>query len=374
MKRLLLVLMTLLSSTAHAGLADLKFGRAQIADSQWNVQACTQTTTCQIYSKNPGTAYKIPWTSGQIQWSTGDYIAFMDNSHKDANNPWLAVQFGSNGVAKTNMGTGHIINMGNDYFFFVGNDNDTGQLFSMTQGFANSNGVTWTGTLNPTATQVNTYAANGSTTPLAAGQTAAPAGPPPLAGGASASSFNVGAINNAKILTFKNRTTSDTQVYIEQIGNGNTILVDQSGTVNNYTKYQGNGINNDVTVTQTGNSSTLTNYANVNVIGNSNLINLEQRSTGGTKAMFVNVQDNNNILNAQQKDNGNHYLEVSLTGGNKTVNVLQEGSAGHMASISLSGSPVGLSLSQSGGTQQFYSITFNCATSGGCAPISVQQR
>ena len=198
--------------------------------------------------------------------------------------------------------------------------------------------------------------------------------PEPLTNGASGSSFGIALVNNAKIVAFKNRTTSDTQVYIEQIGNGNTVLIDQSGTVNNYVKYQGNGLSNDVTVTQIGNASTLANYANVNVIGNSNLINLEQRSTGGTKAMFVNVQDNNNILNAQQKDNGNHYLEVNLAGGNKNVNVLQEGSAAHMASISLSGSPVGLSLSQSGGTQQFYSITFNCATSGGCAPISVQQR
>jgi hypothetical protein len=198
--------------------------------------------------------------------------------------------------------------------------------------------------------------------------------PEPLTNGASGSSFSIATVKTAKIVAFKNRTTSDTQVYIEQIGNGNTILVDQSGTVNNYVKYQGNGLSNEIAVTQIGNSSTLVNYANVNVIGNSNLINLEQRSTGGSKAMFVNVQDNNNILNAQQKDNGNHYLEVSLTGGNKNVNVLQEGSAGHMASISLSGSPVGLSLSQSGGTQQFYSITFNCATSGGCAPISVQQR
>jgi hypothetical protein len=172
---IVLFILVLISGNAHAtGLTDLKFGRYQIADSQWNVSACTQTNTCQIYSKNPGTAYKIPWTSGQIQWATGDYIGFLDNSNKDANNPWLAVQYGSNGVAKTNMGTGHIINMGSDYFFFVGNDNDTGQLFSMTQGFANTSGVTWTGTRNPTTAQVNQYAAGGSTTPLSAGQTAAP--------------------------------------------------------------------------------------------------------------------------------------------------------------------------------------------------------
>ena len=180
MKRFLFIfsLLTTLCISAYSqasGLVDLKFGRYQIADSQWNVQACTQTATCQIYSKNPGTVYKIPWTSGQLAWATGDYVAFAATGN--ATNPWNAVQYNSSGVQKSVMGTGRIINMGTDYFFFVGNDNNTGQLFSMTQGFANTSGVTWTGTVNPTVSQVNAYAANGSTTPLAAGQTAAP--PPP---------------------------------------------------------------------------------------------------------------------------------------------------------------------------------------------------
>ena len=183
MKRLLqfLFLLTVCVSaySQATGLADLKFGQAQIADSQWNVQACTQTATCQIYSKNPGTAYKIPWTNGQLSWATGDYVAFVATGN--GTNPWNAIQYSANGTQKSVMGTGHIINMGNDYFFFVGNDNDTGQLFSMTQGFANTSGVTWTGTLNPTVAQTNAYATGGSTTPLAAGQTAAPAGPPPPA-------------------------------------------------------------------------------------------------------------------------------------------------------------------------------------------------
>ena len=182
MKRFLLIFSFLITFclSAHSqatGLVDLKFGQAQIADSQWNTSACLYTTTCQIYSKNPGIAYKIPWWSGQLSWAAGDYVKFVTTG--DATNPWNAIQYTSAGTQKAVMGTGHIINMGTDYFFFVGNDNDTGQLFSMTQGFANTSGVTWTGTLNPTVAQVNSYATNGSTTPLAAGQTAAPAGPPP---------------------------------------------------------------------------------------------------------------------------------------------------------------------------------------------------
>ena len=532
------------------GLADLKFGRYQIADSQWNVSACMYTATCQIYSKNPGTAYKIPWYTGQLAWATGDYVAFAATGN--STNPWNAVQFSSSGTQKAVMGTGRIINMGADYFFFVGNDNDTGQLFSMTQGFANTSGVSWTGTLNPTVAQTNAYAANGSTTPLAAGQIAAPAGPPPpaptaiymnnatvkitraipttsnspsnegpnnafdnntstkylnfdkknagvtvqlntgravtgftvttandfsgrdptsyklygsndgstwtlikqdsitlsenrfatssvvdianttaytyyfmlfpttkagegcgqncnsmqiaeityyydanstttstassntivdpvtaeantLCCGGSAASFSSSTTNTAKVLSFVNRTTADSQVHIEQIGTQNVVEVNQSGTRNNYVKYYGNGLSNTVDITQTGNATTQVNYVDLRVVGNFNSVDLQQTSTGGGKGIFADVSGNNNSLLVQQKDSGSHYAEITLSGGNKNVDVLQQGSASHMAKINLSGTPTDLSLTQSGSTQNYYSITHNCTTAGGCAKITVTQ-
>jgi hypothetical protein len=607
--------MILFSGSARAtGLADLKFGRAQIADSQWNVQACTQTATCQIYSKNPGTVYKIPWYSGQLTWSTGDYVAFTATGN--GTNPWNAVQYTSSGTQKAVMGTGHIINMGTDYFFFVGNDNDTGQLFSMTQGFANTSGVTWTGTLNPTVAQTNTYATNGSTTPLTAGQTAPPpvtytttystqttqklfgnrtitysvpvktvtnnstgaastspvtpatlptghisnvaynssggwefknvtytatktgtgylmfafrndpnywvmdnvsvkanntganllvnggldksgmmtvnvggvqqtvAAPtawglayqnnqsttlgggfdsgmwydtstgsfgaiyqninftagvtytitfmvasdynvngdtvqmavyagscdgestacalpastgmtsavtpsqtytvgcttdcptppaPTLCCGGSAAPFSANPVNTAKVLTFVNRTTADSQVHIEQIGTQNVVEVNQSGTKNNYVEYYGNGLSNDINIAQSGNATTQANYVDLRVVGNFNLVDLQQTSTGGTKGIFADVSGNNNSLLVQQKDGGSHYAEITLSGGNKNVDVLQQGSASHMAKVNLSGTPTDLSLTQSGSTQNYYSITHNCTTVGGCAKITVTQ-
>jgi len=353
------------------GLADLKFGRYQIADSQWNVSACMYTATCEIYSTNPGTAYKIPWWSGQLSWATGDYVSFVATG--DATNPWNAIQYASNGVQKAVMGTGHIINMGTDYFFFVGNDNDTGQLFSMTSGLSSSNGMTWTGTLNPTVSQVNAYATNGSMTPLGAGQASGPAGPPPLCCGGSAASFNANATHIAKIQSFAARTTQDSTVQIEQIGNSNTITVNQTGTPNNYVKYDGNGTNNNITITQNGNASTAVNYVDLKVIGNTNSITTTQQSTGGGKGIFATVNDDHNVVTVQQKDNGSHYLSLTLSGGNKTVDILQQGSASHMANITLTGQPSSVQLSQSGSTQQFYSITSNCGTAGGCAPIQVQQ-
>jgi len=202
LKKILVALAVMLcASTARADLTDIKFGQYQVADSQWNVSSCLNTTTCQIYSKQPGTAYKIPWTSGQVQWAAGDYIKFELSGNSGY--PYLAKQYDSAGNVKATIGTGKIVNMGPDYFFFVGNDNNTGQLFSGSLGMNNTAGVSWTGTLNPTIAQANTYAdANYSTIPLAAGQTATstpssnatPSGPVPTA------VYNQGLSNNVYIV------------------------------------------------------------------------------------------------------------------------------------------------------------------------------
>ena len=215
------------------------------------------------------------------------------------------------------------------------------------------------------------YDANSAVTSTATGT--AVSNPGSLCCGGSSNAFNSSATNTAKVLTFTNRTTADSQVYIEQIGTGNNIEVFQSGTRQNYAKYYGNGSNNDITITQTGNASTAVNYTDLTVNGNSNSVNITQQSTGGSKGAFVTVNNNSNIVNVTQKDSGSHYLDLTVSGGSKTVDVLQQGSAGHMANITLSGNPTSLSLTQSGSTQNFYSITHNCATAGGCGPITVTQ-
>ena len=170
-KKLLFLILIFLSTTVRADLTDIKFGQYQIADSQWNVNSCLNTNTCEIYSKQPGTAYKIPWTSGQVQWASGDYVKFELSGNSSY--PYTAKQYDSAGNVKSTLGSGKIVNMGPDYFFFVGSDNNTGQLFSGSSGMSGTSGVSWTGTLNPTVAQANTYAdATYSTVPLSSGQTA----------------------------------------------------------------------------------------------------------------------------------------------------------------------------------------------------------
>ena len=170
MKKIVFALL-LLCSSSWAALTDIKFGQSQIADSQWNVSACLNTTTCQIYSKQPGTMYKIPWTAGQWSWQTGQYVQFSLTGNSSY--AYEGKVYNSNGTLAGTIGTGKIVNMGPDYFFFVGSDNNTGQLFSGSSGMNNTSGVSWTGTLNPTIAQADSYAnATYSTAPLSAGQTA----------------------------------------------------------------------------------------------------------------------------------------------------------------------------------------------------------
>jgi hypothetical protein len=215
------------------------------------------------------------------------------------------------------------------------------------------------------------YDANNTTTSTSSGSSVS--NPGSLCCGGSAQPFNASTTNVSRVSAFVNRTTADSQVYIQQIGNNNTATVTQTGTKNNYAYVLESGTGNNVIVTQSGNLSTAVNYSYNVVSGNSNTVSITQTSTGGGKGSFVNVADNNNSVTVSQTDNGSHYAEVGLTGGNKSVSVTQNGAAGHMASVQLSGNPTSLSLQQSGATQNFYSIQFNCATAGGCSPISVRQ-
>jgi hypothetical protein len=220
------------------------------------------------------------------------------------------------------------------------------------------------------------YDANSTTTSTASSNTIVDpvtAAANTLCCGGSAASFNATTTNTAKVLTFVNRTTADSQVHIEQIGTQNVVEVNQSGTRNNYVEYYGNGLSNDINITQTGNAATQANYVDLRVVGNFNTVDLQQTSTGGTKGIFADVSGNNNSLLVQQKDSGSHYAEITLSGGNKNVDITQQGSAGHMAKVNLSGTPTDLSLTQSGSTQNYYSITHNCTTAGGCAKITVTQ-
>lgn len=192
--------------------------------------------------------------------------------------------------------------------------------------------------------------------------------------GGSSTSFSANQVNLSHLQDFINRSTADSQVYIDQIGTSNTITVNQTGTQNNYAKYSGNGSGNNVDIDQTSSNLSSTNYTTLMIVGNNNIADIKQNNTGGNKLISANIIGNNSSLLINQSGSGNHYAETSLSDGDKHVDINQQGSGNHMTTITLSGNPVDLSLSQSGTIQQFYSINFNCTTIGGCPKISVQQQ
>lgn len=370
-------LLLFVCSLVHASITDLKLSTSQIFDVQWYISSGKLNASGfnYIYSSinyATQTASAARWTAAQTAdaGSNGRYIGFFAST----TNPGtygMAV-FNSDGTKyKIINNTGSFRALANGAIFYNGNGM-WGTLITTNAGYNLGGSGQFTITQEyPTNAQLQAYTPP-SSTPLAAGQTAAPSAPALCCGGSSAQ-FNADATNTAKAQTFVARTTNDSRVYVDQIGNQNTITVNQTGTVNNSATYVSNGSNNTTTITQSGTASTVANLVNLTVNGNYNTTNITQTSTGGAKGVFATITDNNNSLIIQQKDSGNHYADVTLAGGNKNVDILQQGSANHMAKVGLTGLPTDLSLTQSGSTQQSYSINFNCATSGGCAKITVTQ-
>jgi hypothetical protein len=358
-----------IGNLAQAALSDIKFGQYQIADSQWNVSACLYTTTCEIYSKQPGTAYKIPWYTGQVQWATGDYVKFELSGNSSY--PYTAKQYDSAGNLKSTLGDGKIVNMGPDYFFFVGSDDNTGQLFSGSSGMSSTSGVTWTGTLNPTIAEADAYAAaNYSTTPLAPGETATTSSPPPpptpVYGPAGptltqqsqrASALNLNPSGHNAVATID--------------GDDNIITIQQIGSGGHYASVSIQGNINEVAVSQTGVNGSR-HYLNTAVIGNSNNLTLTQ--SGANKTQFVSVSGSNNTLTTTQQGAGSHFLNLDVAGDNHTVGIVQDGAGNHSANVVLDGSqPWNFQLNQNSSNSQNYTLPHamsdGSAVSGSCAAI-----
>jgi hypothetical protein len=376
------------SAFSQAAITDIKFGSSQIADSQWNVGACLYTTTCQIYSKAPGTAYKIPWTSGRLTWAAGDYVKFELSGN--ASFPYLAKQYNSNGTLKTTMGSGKIVNMGPDYFFFVGSDNNTGQLFSGSLGMNNTSGVTWTGTLNPTITQADAYAgSNYSVTPLAAGQTAAPAAPPPPP------TVTITVDQQNRVNAARARQTYKNEVNIDQIGNYNSIDVIQSGFyhlvdvtvagdsnildigqygIKNYAKVHIQGGGNSLNTHQGNTGVGAGHFSEMLISGNNNTI-VNNQSGNGEKISFISNNGNANAISSTQSGNGTKYSDIKATGNGHTVMLDQKDGGAHGARIEVTnnGGSSNINVLQQGNANQTYSIQQSCATVGGCSVTVTQQ-
>jgi len=150
-------------------------------------------------------------------------------------------------------------------------------------------------------------------------------------------------------------------------GNNNLLNIDQNQNQTALINIVGDS--NDVALNQMPYLSAGEHFADVNIQGDSNTLNLTQQGVGD-KILFVETGSNNSVT-VNQKDNGEHFLDIKLT-NNHTVGVVQEGSGNHSGTIDLSGNTSSVDLHQQGSSNQNYILEQQCASTS-CSTTVVQQ-
>jgi hypothetical protein len=151
--------------------------------------------------------------------------------------------------------------------------------------------------------------------------------------------------------------------------NGDSNLLDIDQNQNQTALINIVGDSNDVALNQMPYLSAGEHFADVNIQGDSNTLNLTQQGVGD-KILFVETGSNNSVT-VNQKDNGEHFLDIKLT-NNHTVGVVQEGSGNHSGTIDLSGNTSSVDLHQQGSSNQNYILEQQCASTS-CSTTVVQQ-
>jgi hypothetical protein len=181
MKKIFLALM-FLCSNAFAAITDAKFSTAQIFDVQWNISGGKLNASGfnYIYSSinySTQTASAARWTAAQTAdaGANGRYIGFF-NSTTNPGTYGMAVFNSDGSTYKIINNTGSFRTLADGAIFYNGNGM-WGTLITTKQGFNLGQSASFTLTQEyPTNTQLQAYTPD-STTPLAAGQTAAPSTP-----------------------------------------------------------------------------------------------------------------------------------------------------------------------------------------------------
>lgn len=116
-------------------------------------------------------------------------------------------------------------------------------------------------------------------------------------------------------------------VYVEQIGNYNTIYIQQQDSEQKRATVTATGNNNDINLLQQGTGNHTASIQGLN--GNSNILNLTQNGAGNHELNIINIpgtSNNNNTVTATQTGGvgSDKWFNVWLNGANgATVNVLQ---------------------------------------------------
>jgi hypothetical protein len=361
--------------SVSAGVTDLKLSTAQIFDVQWNISGGMLNTSGfnYIYSSinyDTQTTSAARWTAAQTTdaGSNGRYISFF-HSTTHPGTYGMAVYNSDGSIYKLINNTGSFRTLADGAIFYNGNGM-WGTLITTKQGFNYGQSASFAITQEyPTNQQLEAYVPD-STTPLAAGETATSSSPPPptpVYSSGITQQQQTRKNNNLNLNTLghniqANILGDDNIVNIQQIGGRHFVAVDVQGNINTI----------EVLQTSTVNAR---HYMEAKVVGSNNDLVLHQRDT--SKTQFVEILGTNNSVTAHQRGTGNHYLDVKITGDNHTAGIVQDGSGSHNATVHLDGTqPWNFNLNQNSSTGQTYSlphgmsdgssVSGTCSAIGGC--------
>ena len=414
----LLSLLMLFCTTVYANITDLKIGTAQIFDVQWNISGSTLNASGFNYiyaSVNYATqtTSAARWTAAQTAdaGSNGRYIGFF-NSTTNPGTYGMAV-FNSNGtIYKIINNTGSFRALADGAIFYNGNGM-WGTLITTSAGYNYGQSGSWTVTANyPTNAQLQAYTPP-SSTPLAAGETAQTAPPPPTnpttIGSSGGISVTQAATQDAAVA--RRNSYSGNNLYIDQIGSNNYITVQQDSTNNSVrgvgqteAKMWGNfnivdirqgragslGINS-VELAYDGDNNNIKLYQDrmvdgsedingsgghivkLNLTGDNNVVQSVQRNNSVAQGHYTDIAVNGNANNILSKQIGDYKktIFIDVQGNTNTVNSLQSESGQHYADVKLTGNGHNVLLEQSGTAG--HRATVNLTNSGGSSTLDLQQ-
>ena len=178
-------------------------------------------------------------------------------------------------------------------------------------------------------------------------------------------------LTTAPDLSVAPATNNNNLVYVDQIGNNNTVVIGQDGTAHAATVTLGRDTpvdNTYVNITQQGTGAKT---AGVDIpAGYNNTVIMFQDGAGNHTAAIQNLNGAANNINFSQTGAGNHSMTVvgatGATNSGDTINATQTGSGDKAFQLNLNGtSGATVNVQQTNPTQSnFGSMTIQCVTCG----------
>jgi hypothetical protein len=351
------------SSAAWADITTGKFSTAQIFDVQWNISGGTLNTSNYSYLyRSVPSAVRLTSTDYTNINNAGQYFAFFDST----TNPGTfgMALYNSNGtLAEVIHNTGTFRALADGAIFYNG-DGMWGTLITTAQGYNIGDSASFTiEEENPSNATMSAWEPD-STEPLASGETATTTTSTPTPVFRSA----ITTVQQAQV-DAANAITTGNNIDLTIIGDGNDVDITQLSNGNYLLMYL-EGNSNVTDITQSG-TNTDRNFADINIVGNSNNLTFTQQGDSEKQA-FLDIDGSFGTYTITQQGSGEHYLNLVSAGDDATVTVLQEGLGNHAATVELtnSGGNWNFSLTQSGDVNQLYSLPHdlsdNTVVSGVC--------